>query len=103
MTRASGGKMRPMSPLPLLLFLTLLIASASFALAAGKETVTIDFAVKGEPITHKASGFARALTLTEPPQDMLAQLHPIFYRQPALDSPAKYGALAIYPRAHAMN
>ena len=34
---------------------------------------------------------------------MLAQLRPTFFRQPALDSPAKYGALAIYPRARAMN
>ena len=76
---------------------------ASLALAAGKETVTIDFAAKGEQITHKASGFARGLTLTEPPQEMLAQLRPVFFRQPALDSPAKYGALAIYPRARAMN
>src|SRR5689334_23263105 len=76
---------------------------ASHALAATKETVTIDFAAKGEPITHKASGFARCLTITEPPQNMLAQLHPGFFRQPALDSPAKYGAPAIYPRARAMN
>ena len=76
---------------------------AVLALAAGKETVTIDFAVKNEPITHKASGFARGLTLTDPPQDMLAQLHPVFFRQPALDSPAKYGALTIYPRAKSLN
>ena len=76
---------------------------ASIALAATKETVTIDFAAKGEPISHKAAGFARTLTLTEPPQDMLASLHPVFFRQPALDIPAKYGALAIYPRAKNLN
>src|SRR5438034_1186793 len=70
-----------------LLIAMLLFASTSRALAATKETVAIDFAVKGEPITHKASGFARALTLTEPPQDMLSQLRPVFFRQPALDSP----------------
>src|SRR5438552_13935626 len=82
-----------------LLIAMLLLASTSRALAATKETVTIDLAVKGEPITHKAAGFARGLTLTDPPQDMLASLHPIFFRQPALDSPAKYSAMAIYPRA----
>jgi hypothetical protein len=86
-----------------LLALAVVILISSRAFAATKETVTIDFAIKGEPITHKASGFARGLTLTEPPPDMLAQLRPVFFRQPALDSPAKYGATAIYPRARAMN
>src|SRR5256886_14284843 len=86
-----------------LLVVAMLLALSARALAAGKETVTVDFAAKGEPITHKASGFARGLTLTEPPQEMLAQLRPTFFRQPALDSPAKYGALAIYPRARAIN
>src|SRR4051812_36887383 len=80
-----------------------LLAFASVAFAASKETVTIDFAVKSENITHKAAGFARALTLTEPPQEMLGALHPVFLRQPALDTPAKYGALAIYPRAKNLN
>src|SRR6185295_8865281 len=70
--------------------------------AAGKETVTIDFSIKEAQITHKASGFARALSTTEPPQEMLAPLHPLLFRQPALDSPAKYGALAVYPRASAL-
>ena len=83
--------------------LAFIFASAARALAASKETITIDFAVKSEPITHKAAGFARALTLTEPPQEMLAGLRPVFFRQPALDSPAKYGALAIYPRAKNLN
>src|SRR4051812_46858654 len=79
--------------------LVIILCWCSLAFAASKETVTIDFAVKSEPITHKSAAFARGLTLTEPPQDMLAALHPVFFRQPALDAPAKYGALAIYPRA----
>ncbi|HEV8605920.1 MAG TPA: hypothetical protein VGQ99_11165 [Tepidisphaeraceae bacterium] len=86
-----------------LLVVAILFALASITLAAGKETVTIDFAAKGEEITHKASGFARALTLTDPPQEMLAGLRPVFFRQPALDSPAKYGALAVYPRSKSLN
>src|SRR6267142_2406180 len=77
--------------------MTLVIAAQ--VLAAGRETVTIDFSVKGEDITHKASAFARALSTTEPPLEMLSPLHPLLFRQPALDSPAKYGALAVYPRA----
>src|SRR4051812_49903662 len=83
-----------------LIAMTLIIAAHAFA--AAKETVTIDFAVKQEQITHKASGFARAISTTEPPQEMLSQLHPLLFRQPALDNPAKYGALAIYPRAAAL-
>src|SRR5689334_19169895 len=83
--------------------LILIFSFTSFTFAATKETVAIDLAVKGENITHKAAGFARALTLTEPPQDMLAALHPVFFRQPALDSPAKYGAMAIYPRTRNFN
>ncbi len=79
--------------------MALVVVATSRALAANKETVTIDFAVKGELIAHKASAFARAISTTEPPQEMLSPLHPILFRQPALDSPAKYGALAIYPRA----
>src|SRR5437868_3823244 len=86
-----------------LLVVSLLLTCMAPAFAATKETVTIDLAVRGEPITHKASGFSRGLTLTEPPQDMLAALHPAFFRQPALDSPAKYGALTIYPRAKTLN
>jgi hypothetical protein len=86
-----------------LLVFVLFSSVGSFALAATKETVTIDLAVKSETITHKASAFARSLSLTEPPQDTLAPLHPIFFRQPALDSPAKYGALTVYPRAKSLN
>src|SRR5258705_12226949 len=82
-----------------LLVVAVMFALASITLAAGKETVTIDFAVKEADITHKASGFARGLSTTEPPQEMLSQLHPALFRQPVFDSPAKYGALAIYPRA----
>src|SRR5258706_5556927 len=77
----------------------LALQPACIVLAAGKETVTIDFAVKEADITHKASAFARGLSTTEPPQEMLSQLHPALFRQPVVDSPAKYGALAIYPRA----
>src|SRR3954463_13924744 len=82
-----------------LLVAAMLLTLSGHAFAASKETVTIDLAAKGEEITHKAAGFARGLTLTEPPQDMLAQLHPVLFRQPATDTPAKYGALSIYPRA----
>src|SRR5438132_6336214 len=86
-----------------LLVVAVVLSLVSSALAATKEIVTIDFAVKGDPITHKAAGFGRGLTFTEPPQEMLASLHPVLFRQPSHDTPAKYSALAIYPRARSMN
>src|SRR5687767_4299622 len=86
-----------------LLVVAVLLGFGSILFAAAKETVTIDFAVKGEPITHKAAGFARALTLKDPPQDILEQIQPVFFRQPALDAPAKYSASTVFPRARSMN
>lgn len=67
------------------------------------EVVSIDLSKDDGPLMHRAAGFVRGIAIQEPTDNLLLPLRPTFFRQPAVDAPAKYGALAVRDRASAMN
>jgi hypothetical protein len=66
------------------------------------EVVSIDLSKDDGPLTHRAAGFVRGIAIQDPADNLLLPLRPSFFRQPAIDAPPKYGALAVRDRTTAM-
>src|SRR4030095_11092789 len=60
--------------------------------APKSETLTVELGADAGPVTHRASGFCRALTPQEPPQAIIEPLRPQLLRQPIRAGGGRYDA-----------